>query len=85
MKLPECPHIDDIRNALIVRAQCFCNLTGMTPTALCRGAFGDSNFLRRVENGENFTVGKYQRLNDYIDDQIEVHADRARKVLKAAG
>ena len=86
MKLPKCPEETDIRRGLILRAEAFCRLTGMSPTALCRGALkGDGSFLRRVENGENFTIGNYRRINDYIDEQLEVYADRARAMLKATG
>lgn len=85
MKLPECPTEAAIRKALIVRADAFCRLTGISPTALCRGALkGDSGFLRRVKAGENFTIGNYTRINNQIDKLLEIHVEKARSFLKAA-
>ena len=85
MKLPECPTEADIRRALILRVEAFCRLTGTTPSAICRSALkGDNGFLKRIEDGGNFTLGSYQRVLDYIEDQLEVYAEKARSFLKAA-
>jgi hypothetical protein len=85
MKLPAFPTETEIRKALITRANAFCRLTGVTEATLCREALRrDGTFLARVKRGENFTVKTYQRLNVYIDQQLEAHTERARTLLKAA-
>ena len=83
--IPECPTSAAIRAALIARADAFCRLTGMSAATLCRHALNrDGAFLYRVKAGENFTLGNYQRLNDYMDKQIALQAERARTFLKVA-
>jgi hypothetical protein len=62
------PHEEAIRAALVERAQEFARLTRRSISAISSAALNDTAFIGKVAKGHNFTVGKYQRLHSWFDD-----------------
>jgi hypothetical protein len=67
------PHETKIRSSLIDRTREFTRLTGMSISAVCREAVKDTSFIKEVERGLNFTVGKYQRVHSWLDKNWPNH------------
>ncbi len=63
------PRKEDLRAALIGRAEAFARLRGgLALSYVSRLADGDGNFLAKVRNGQNFTVDRYERCMDWFDE-----------------
>lgn len=60
---------DDIRNALIERAQRFCVTHHTSLSAIGDDAVNDSKFLMRVKNGLGFNINTYQKVVDWLDEK----------------
>jgi hypothetical protein len=69
------PTGDDLRTALSCRVSRFAELTGLSLTAIGEMAVRDGRAIVRILRGDNFTVGKYDRIMTYITD----HWPRRRK------
>lgn len=65
---PAYPTEDEIREALIRRATKFCELTGSSITAVGQQAVNDTAFIHDIKNGKNFTVARFQRAMDWLDE-----------------
>ena len=61
------PAEQDIRNALIRRAEEFSRRTGMSKSEISKRAVKDGAFISQVAAGRNFTVRLYQRMMDWLD------------------
>jgi hypothetical protein len=71
------PKEQDIRTALIQRAEEFSRQTGMSKTEIGKLAVNDGAFLAQVADGRNFTIKLYQRVMDWLDKNWpEPHARR---------
>lgn len=69
MKHTKPPSAETIRAALLARAEKFCEKRDTSFSAICRAAVNDGKFLTGVRNGRDFTLGTYQRVNDWLDQQ----------------
>ena len=58
--------------------QIFVNETGTTESALCRGAVGDKNAIRRVREGKSMTLRNVDRIHAFMA------AERARRAEPGA-
>ncbi len=62
------PRKEDLREALIGRAEAFARLRGgLALSYVSRLADGDGNFLGNVRDGQNFTVDRYERCMNWFD------------------
>ncbi len=61
------PNEQEIRDALIRRAEEFSRQTGMSKTEIGKRAVNDGAFLSQVAEGRNFTIRLYRRLMDWLD------------------
>ena len=62
-------HSQDIRNALLARAEAFASVRKSSISAIGMAAVGDSKFLWRVKNGKSFNINTYQKVVDWLDAQ----------------
>ena len=60
------PSPAEIRHALIDMAAEFVRVTGLSKSSVGRKALNDTNFLFRVEDGEDFTMKSYGRIYDFM-------------------
>lgn len=58
---------EDIRNALLTRAQAFGDRYDIRLSRIGEEAVRDSKFFTRISSGGNFTVETYQRVMDWLD------------------
>jgi len=61
------PTEQEIRDALIQRADEFSRQTGIPKTEIGKRAVNDGAFLGQVAEGRNFTINLYRRLMDWLD------------------
>lgn len=73
------PTEDEIRSALIRRAEEFSRLTGMTKTDIGLQAVNDGAFLGQVEKDRNFGIKLYKRFMDWLDDHWPEPSKRAAR------
>lgn len=67
-KTPRYPTADEIRQAVISRADEFSRLTGKTKSVIGQQAVNDPAFIADVEAGRNITINLYKRFMDWLDD-----------------
>jgi len=79
--MPAYPTEKQIRTALIRRMTAHCEAVGIQPRTLCERAINDPNFFIKLQNGGNFTVKTYQRVQRYLDE----HRPRASKGRRNGG
>jgi hypothetical protein len=61
------PTANDLRVALLQRAETFCALTGTSLSAIGRTAVNDGSLLFEIQKGRNFTVGTYTTVMGWLD------------------
>jgi hypothetical protein len=61
------PTEQEIRDALVRRADEFSRQTGMSKSEIGKLALNDGAFLNQVRKGRNFTIMVYRRLMDWLD------------------
>lgn len=61
------PSEADIRQALVSRADQFCEITGRTRSEIGKSAINDGAFISRAADGRNFTMDTYRRVMDWLD------------------
>jgi hypothetical protein len=61
------PTEQEIRDALLRRADEFSRQTGMSKSEIGKRALNDGAFLGQVSKGRNFTIELYRRLMDWLD------------------
>jgi hypothetical protein len=61
------PREQEIREALVRRAEEFSRQTGISKTEIGKRAVNDGAFLGQVAEGRNFTIKLYRRLMDWLD------------------
>lgn len=61
------PRAAEIRSRLLATAREFERVTGTPFSAIGKNALNDSNFLFRVQNGEDFTMRSYRRVTEWLD------------------
>lgn len=64
---PDDPDEATIRGALVERAKEFSRRTGVPLSGIGKAAVNDSSFILDVARGANFTVGRYQRAQEWLD------------------
>lgn len=57
---------EEIRSALVARAEEFGRRNGMSLSSIGLAAVKDTKFLHRVKNGENFNIATYQRVVEWL-------------------
>lgn len=57
-----------IRTALVSRAEAYAQKHGMSLSSIGLAAVNDTKFLHRVKNGENFNIGTYQRVVEWLSE-----------------
>lgn len=62
------PSAEEIRNALVARAEAYCEAAQTSLSAISLAAVKDSKFLGRLKNGEGFHIRTYQRVNEWLDE-----------------
>lgn len=65
---------DEIRSALIQRAELFAEKNGMSLSSIGVAAVKDAKFLHRVKSGKNFNIDTYQRVVEWLSDAERVTA-----------
>jgi hypothetical protein len=60
---------DDIRTALVARAEAFAMANNTSLSAIGLNAVNDTKFLIRVRDGLGFNIKTYQRVIDWLDEQ----------------
>ena len=73
------PTADDIRSAMLKRAEAFTEASQKSWSSMGRDAVGDTKFFARIMAGSNFNVETYQRVMDWLD-----RAERDHKAGTAA-
>lgn len=63
------PTDEEIRAALIRRAEEFSRLTGIPKTEIGKLAVNDAAVLGQIAEGRNFTINLYRRLMDWLDTE----------------
>jgi hypothetical protein len=58
-----------VRTHLLERARAYVEANKSSFSHISQSALGDSKFLKRVEDGDNFTIKTYQRVMDWLDEQ----------------
>lgn len=72
------PSSDDLRKRLLEKCNEFSELSGLHLSKICILALGDHKFAKVLENPEgNFTVAKYQKLLDYLNENWPKEAPSA--------
>jgi hypothetical protein len=61
------PGEQEIRDALVRRAEEFSRQTGISKTEIGKRAVNDGAFIGQVAEGRNFTIKLYRRLMDWLD------------------
>jgi hypothetical protein len=61
------PSGTEVRKALVERAALYSELTNTGISSIGREAVNDSNFLREVGAGRNFTIGSYDSVMRWLD------------------
>lgn len=61
------PTSEQVRQALLRRANDYARLTGLKLGTVSDRCAGDGKFLLQIERGENFTVDRYQRAMDWLE------------------
>lgn len=60
------------RNDLLALVERYKAISGKADSSVSMGAFpSDSEFVRRLRRGKNFTIYKAQKLEDYIEGKFE--------------
>jgi len=72
------PSEQEIRDAVVRRADEFSRLTGMSKTEIGKRAVNDGAFLNQVAAGRNFTINLYRRLMDWLDENWPRQSHRVR-------
>lgn len=57
---------DEIRSALVKRAEAYAQKHGVSLSRIGLAAVNDTKFLHRVKNGENFNIGTYHRVVEWL-------------------
>lgn|SRR5215813_11358124 len=70
------PRADEIREALLSRADALARLTGLSRSVISKKALNDTSFLHKVAAGGNFTVRSYERLMAWIDRRDKSYEPR---------
>ena len=78
-KNPIYPTEDELRAALLARADEFTKLTGMTRTQIGLEAVNDGAFLGQVEKDRNFGIKLYSRFMSWLDDHWPEPAAKTTK------
>lgn len=76
------PREQEIRDALVRRAEEFSRQTGIPRTEIGKRAVNDGAFLGQVAAGRNFTIKLYRRLMDWLDQnwpEAETRRTRSRR------
>jgi hypothetical protein len=68
MALTSYPDEQDIRAALVRRAEEFSRKTGISKTEIGKRAVNDGAFIGQVAEGRNFTIRLYCRLMHWLDE-----------------
>lgn len=61
------PTSDDIKSALMGRAQAFAASRKMALSTIALKAVNDSKFFSQVQEGRGFNIVTYQRVMDWLD------------------
>jgi hypothetical protein len=69
------PKEQEIREALLARVDEFCAISGLTISHVSLLALNDTKFLSDVRAGLNFTVDRYQRAQDWLDQHWPNNGD----------
>lgn len=59
---------EEIRAALIQRAEAFGDKNGMSLSSIGLAAVKDAKFLHRVKGGKNFNIDTYQRVVEWLSE-----------------
>lgn len=71
------PSSDDIRTALVARAEAFAKANSMSLSTIGLKAVNDTKFLIRVRDGLGFNINTYQRVIDWLDEQERSQSEDA--------
>ncbi|MBX5143329.1 hypothetical protein HJB79_32035 [Rhizobium lentis] len=63
------PSSDDIRAALVARAEAYAEANKTSLSTIGLKAVNDTKFLIRVRDGLGFNINTYQRVVDWLDEQ----------------
>lgn len=64
----EAPTGEDIKKALIGRAESFAAAKKTTLSTIGLKAVNDSKFFTQVKDGRGFSINTYQRVMDWLDE-----------------
>jgi hypothetical protein len=65
----EAPTGEDIKKALIGRAEAFAKAQETTLSTIGLKAVNDSKFFKQVIDGRGFSINTYQKVMDWLDEQ----------------
>jgi len=74
------PSEQEIRDALVRRAETFTRLTGISRSEIGKRAINDGAFISQVGEGRNFTVGSYQRVMNWLDAHWPKQEPRGKRM-----
>lgn len=69
--------VTQLRDSLLRRANDYARLTKLELGTVSDRCAGDGKFLFAVQRGENFTVSRYQRAMDWLDENWPAEASAA--------
>ena len=58
----------ELKQALFSRAREYAEITGLSIATVSRKASGDARFFKRIEDGAGFTVGRFDTVMRWFDD-----------------
>lgn len=73
----EAPTGEDIKKALIGRAEAFAKAQETTLSTIGLKAVNDSKFFKQVIDGRGFSINTYQKVMDWLDDQERSQSEDA--------
>lgn len=62
------PTSDEIRNALMARAEAHASSKKISLSTIGLRAVNDSKFFAQVKDGRGFNINTYQRVMDWLDE-----------------
>jgi hypothetical protein len=67
------PCADDLRLALLKRAEALSVVSGISLTKLAKAAVGDGGFFGSIRSGANFEMRTYERAMAWLEAQEKHH------------
>jgi hypothetical protein len=79
------PSAEDVREALLRRAEAYCRAAGISLTDLGKTIANDKDLFHRIRKGANFTIGKYAKAMAYLEENWPTGTSAEEQRVTPAG